>query len=362
MSTPSRPQHTSTRQRGIPRRAALAAVAASVLGASATLATVAQAEPPQRSAAGQPESASAGAARHGSAFTALPGAEVFPESIAIDHATGVYYVGSVKDGTIFRGQVGSDTVSVFSKSGADGRTIANGLALDGNRLIVLSRQTGKVYAYDTRNGAHLATLDNGLGATGTFLNDISVTQDGTAYLTDSVNPWLYRMTRTASGGYRLEKFLDFTGTPLHYISAPGAAGINVNGITATPDGRHLIVAKRNENALYRITLADRSVEKVQLPAGALETPDGIFLRGRTLYAAQNTPRSVAVLHFSADYRSATAGTPLTDPSFRFPTSAAVHGNRLLVVNAQFDSKGSPAAVSGPNPPVLPFGVTTLRLH
>lgn len=344
----------------IPRRKAtrraLAVVAASVVAAGGLVAVAQGAEPSHQPAA--PRTVSAHQSSH---FTALPGAEVFPESVAIDHATGVYYVGSVKDGTVFRGRVGSSKVTVFSRSGADGRSIANGMALDGNRLIVLSRQTGKIFIYDTRNGAHLATLDNGRGASGTFLNDITVNKDGTYYITDSINPWLYRVSPPASG-YKLEKFLDFTGTPLKYVTAPGAAGINVNGITSSPDGRYLIVAKRNENALYRITLATKSVEKITLPGGALETPDGIFLRGRTLYAAQNTPRSVAVLHFSADYAAAEPGKPHTDPSFRFPTAAAVHRDKLLVVNAQFDSKGSPAAVSGPNPPVLPFGVTTLPLH
>ncbi|WFB10893.1 SMP-30/gluconolactonase/LRE family protein [Streptomyces sp. LX-29] len=356
-TTPSTPPRAVSRRAfalGSAAAAAVATVAAVGVGGPGAAAYAAPARARRAPGADGPAA--------GSSFIPLPGAEVFPESIAVDQAGGTFYVGSVKDGTIFRGKVGSDRVTVFSPSGADGRAIANGIALAGDRLIVLSRQTGRIYVYDTRTCDHLATLDNGLGGSGTFLNDLAVHRDGSAYVTDSINPWLYRMVPTGTG-YRLERSLEFAGTPLQYVTAPGAAGINVNGIVATPDGRFLIVAKRNENALYRITLASRRVDRVLLPAGALETPDGIFLSGRTLYVAQNTPRSVAVLCFTdGDYAAATVRASIADPTFRFPTSVALHRDRLLVVSAQFDSKGSPAAVSGPNPPVLPFGVTEVPLR
>src|SRR4029450_11137202 len=35
-------------------------------------------------------------------------------------------------------------------------------------------------------------------------------------------------------------------------------------------------------------------------------------------------------------------------------------NKLLVVSSQFDTAGSPAAVSGTQPPVVPFWVTEIR--
>jgi hypothetical protein len=46
-------------------------------------------------------------------------------------------------------------------------------------------------------------------------------------------------------------------------------------------------------------------------------------------------------------------------SFRFPTSVAKIRDRLIVVSAQFDTKGSPAAVSGDSPPKQPFWATEL---
>ncbi|SMD26321.1 SMP-30/gluconolactonase/LRE family protein [Kibdelosporangium aridum] len=289
--------------------------------------------------------------------TPLPGAQVFPESIAIDPRTGVYYVGSVKEGTIFRGKVGSGQVEVFSPAGADGRDIANGLALRGDTLVVLSRQSGVIRSYDTRSGTLLSTVDNGLGSSGTFLNDLTIAPDGSAYVTDSINPWLYRITWHGRQ-MRLEKFMDFTGTPVVYVRAPGAAGINLNGIVSSADGRYLVVSKRNENALYRITLPGKQVSRVTVPAGVLETQDGLFLRGQTLYAAQNLPENVVALRLTYDFSAATPVHTYTDPNYMFPTAVAVHGRWMLVISSQFDSLGSPAAVSGTEPPELPFRVTT----
>jgi hypothetical protein len=154
--------------------------------------------------------------------------------------------------------------------------------------------------------------------------------------------------------------LRFEGTPLTYVNAPGAEGINVNGIVATSDGRYLIIGKRNENRLFRVDLESREVVPVNMPAGMLNTPDGLFLEGNTLYVAQNLPKSIAVVKLSSDFSHAELERTINHPTFAFPTSVARYKNRLLVVSSQFDTAGSPAAVSGTQPPVLPFWVTQLR--
>jgi len=144
---------------------------------------------------------------------------------------------------------------------------------------------------------------------------------------------------------------------VRYRTAPGAEGINVNGIAASAGGHNLVIGKRNDNALFHIDLRTRRVRRVALPAGAVTTPDGLVLRGRTLYVVQNTPSAVKVLRLSRDYATAAVRATITDPSFAFTTGAAVHYDRLLVVSSQFDTLGSPAAVTGTAPPTLPFWVS-----
>jgi len=289
----------------------------------------------------------------------FPGDQVYPESVTIDQASGTFYVGSVKEGTIFKGRVGTPKIEEFSPAGADGRTMANGLFYARDLLIVLGRQSGQIFVYDTKTGGLVTRLHNGLqGTDQTFLNDVTFAPDGSAYVTDSVNPVLYRVKPVNGGSrYELEEFVSFKNTPVTYIKAAGAPGINLNGIVVTADGRYLILAKRNENALFRLDLTNRAVTPIQMPKGMLNTPDGMFLQGETLYVAQNLPKAVAVVKLSESYTRAALERNIPHPTFAFPTAVARYQNKLLVVSAQFDTLGSPAAVSGPNPPVLPFWVS-----
>lgn len=291
----------------------------------------------------------------------LPGTQTYPESVTVDHAAGAYYVGSVKEGTIFKGQVGQSKIEVFSPAGADGRVMATGMFFAKDRLIVAGRQTGLIFIYNTQDRRLISKLDNGLRTGQTFLNDTTFARDGSAFVTDSINPVLYRVSPGSNGQYELQEFLKFEGTPVKYINAQGPAGINVNGIVATDDGRYLIIAKRNENALYRIDLQSREIVPVKMPENMLDTPDGMYLQGDTLFVAQNNPRSVAVVRLAPDFASASLERSIAHPTFAFPTSVAVHQNKLLVVSSQFDTKGSPAAVSGDRAPVVPFWVSELPL-
>ena len=292
--------------------------------------------------------------------TFLDSANVYPESVTVDQSSGTFFVGSVKEGTIYKGKIARPILEVFSPGGADGRSIATGMFFANDRLIVVGRQTGLIFVYDTRNGRLISKLDNGLRTGQTFLNDTTFAPDGSAYVTDSINPVLYRVVPTASGQYLLQEFLKFEGTPVTYVNAPGAAGINVNGIVVTADGRYLIIGKRNENRLFRIDLRSREIVPLNMPAGMLNTPDGLFLDGNTLYVAQNLPKSIAVVKLSSDFTQAELERTINHPTFAFPTSVARYKNRLLVVSSQFDTAGSPAAVSGTQPPVVPFWVTEMR--
>jgi sugar lactone lactonase YvrE len=291
----------------------------------------------------------------------LPGNQVYPESVTIDQKTGTFYVGSVKEGTIFKGRVATSKIEVFSPAGADGRTMANGLFYAQDRLIVLGRQSGQIFVYDTESGRLITRLHNGLrGTDQTFLNDVTFAPDGSAYVTDSVNPVIYRVKPVNGGSkYELEEFLKFESAPITYTKAAGAPGININGIVVTADGRYLILAKRNENALFRLDLKNREVTPIEMPKDMLNTPDGMFLQGEILYVAQNIPKAVAVMKLSENYTRAALERNVRHPAFAFPTAVARYQNKLLVVSAQFDTKGSPAAVSGPNAPVLPFWVAEI---
>ncbi len=277
---------------------------------------------------------------------ALPGETVFPEGVAVLPGPDYFYVSSTDDGTIFRGQLQHPEAEVFLPGGHDGRAMAVGLAVDEDHgiLYVSGGNTGMVWAYDVRTRELL-----GQGANGheqTFINDVAVTPDGSAYFTDSFQPVIYRMTGAATGEAVFEEWLDLNETPIEYQD-----GFNLNGIVAAADGAYLIVVHSSTGTLYRINAEDGATVQIDLGDGNVQAGDGLVVRGNTLMAVQNAFGQVTTVRMSEDFASGTVWSHLAHPSFRTPTTAAILGDRLLVVNAQFSARGGM--------PVLPFSVSSI---
>ena len=192
----------------------------------------------------------------------LPGNAVFPEGIAYDQRSGSVFVSSTTDGTIFRGDVTSETLTQFLAGNTDGRTTAIGLAVDDRRPAVRRRRRNRT-RLRLRRSDRCAARETGDGASPTFINDIVIAPDGSAYATDSQSPFIYRIVSDAAGNFSLERWLNFTGTA--FVSQPG---FNANGIEVTPNGRYLVVIQieyrkalphrhRDEGGRRRSTSADR---------------------------------------------------------------------------------------------------------
>jgi hypothetical protein len=276
----------------------------------------------------------------------LPGNAVFPEGIAFDERSGNFYVGSTTDGSIFRGHVSEPTASPFIP-GTTGAFSTIGLELDNEgRLYAAGGPTGTARVYDASTGALLHVFTSG---TGGFLNDLVVANTGDVFVTDSFRPVLWRIPAAAivpsATPAALEPWLDLTGTPIQY-----AAGFNLNGIVATPDGRYLVVTQSNTGELFRIELATKEVVQIDL-GGEAVNGDGIELRGRTLYAVASG--LIAKVQLAGDFLSGEVVSRTGDPSFRSPTTIAIARGRLLVVNSQFDRRGPGLT------PDLPFTVSSI---
>jgi Cu-Zn family superoxide dismutase len=280
----------------------------------------------------------------------LPGEQVFPEGIALNEATGDFFVGSTTDGTIFRGNVAEpgEEAEVFLEPGGDGRSTAVGMKVDPEgRLFVAGGDTGRIFVYDTNTGELVGSFSNDQEMT--FVNDVALTPDSSAYFTDSRNPELYRVLPNPDGGYEFEPFLSFEATVLEYDE-----GINLNGIAASEDGRYLVTVKSNTGELYRIDPGTEEVSLIDTGGADLTSGDGVLLDGQTLYVVRNRQELIVPIELSEDFSSGVAGENFTDESFMFPTTIAKVGDRLLAVNAQFDRRDG-------RDPELPFDVTSIPI-
>jgi Cu-Zn family superoxide dismutase len=283
----------------------------------------------------------------------LPGDEVYPEGIAYDDATGLFYTGSTTSGTVFQGDTGTGDVTVLSENDPN-RVSAVGMKIDGaGHLIVAGGGTNLVSVLNAESGQPVSIFSGAFETT--FLNDVAVAPNGDAYITDSMNPVLYRIAaENIEAGGDLEQFVDFTGTVFEY-GEPGS--FNANGIVITDDGAYAIIVNTGAGQLFRVNLTSASgdVSEIAIDGEPVVNGDGMALEGQTLYVMRNAIATVVRLELDTDLTTATELDSFTDPSFAFPTTMAlVGGTQMLLVNSQFDRQQT-------GDPVLPFWVSLIDI-
>jgi Cu-Zn family superoxide dismutase len=277
----------------------------------------------------------------------IPGAAVFPEGIALERGGHDFFVSSTTDGTIFKGNVRQPALAPFAPGGADGRTTAIGLKSDDHgRLFVAGGGTGKAWVLSTRDGSTIKALDSHPGSSPTFVNDVALTR-GYAYFTDSQRPVILRVARSGATIGELEPWLDLTGTPFAY-----ADGFNANGIVSLDGGRLLVVVQSNTGKLFRIDTRTREVSQIDLGGATVTNGDGLVAQGSHVYVVRNADKLIVDVRLRRNRRAGRVVGSTTSYALMFPTTAALLGNRLLVVNSQFDKQGGT--------PVLPFTVASVR--
>ncbi|CAN5124665.1 hypothetical protein BH18ACT5_BH18ACT5_12200 [soil metagenome] len=260
----------------------------------------------------------------------LPGA-TSAEGIATG-AGSTFYAGDLFAGDIFRGDLSSGEVDLFIDAPA-GR-MAVGLKADVAHalLFVAGGFTGQAYVYNLTTGATIATYQ--LGA---FINDVVVTKDA-AWFTDTAQARLYRVPIGPNGELGAASTLVVTGP-----AADTSFDFNFNGITATANGKTLIVSHSGLGALF--TVDPVTGESARIEGVSVPSVDGILLEGGRLYAVQNFLNQVAKVDLSSDLSSGEVEAVITSPHFQVPTTVARHGSRLAVVNAKFDTGFPPTATS-----------------
>ncbi|MFG2049750.1 superoxide dismutase [Micromonospora sp. NPDC048935] len=255
-----------------------------------------------------------------------------PEGIA---TAGRYaYVGSRATGAIQRLDLVTGQGTTI---GAATGTPSLGLKIDPRgRLFVAGGTAGDARVLDTRTGRVLASYQ--FATTPTFVNDVVLTPDA-AYFTDSNRPVLYRLPLGRGGA--LPPADGFTTIALTGAYAQVGTGVNLNGITTTPDGSALIVVQSNTGTLYRVDPATGATTVVDVPGYTFTNGDGLLRRGRTLYVVQNSLNQIAVATLNHTGTGGTVTGTITDPSFDVPTTVAEALGRLYLPNGRFTTPPTP---------------------
>src|SRR5918994_479848 len=208
-----------------------------------------------------------------------------PEGIATGRGDS-FYVGSIPTGDIYKGSLrtGDGDILVDARAGRS----ATGIKVDRrNRLFVSGARTGQAYVYDARTGDELETYElftppspaPPLPPT-TFINDVVVTRSA-AYFTDSVNQQLYVVDFGKRGALPdTARTLPLTGA-LEYDANPGT--FELNGITATRNGKRLIAIQSRTGQLFSIDPSTGATKQITLiGTEPLEFGDGILRHGKRL--------------------------------------------------------------------------------
>lgn len=244
-----------------------------------------------------------------------------------------FYVGSLADGRIARGDVRTGTMEVFVSSPVVAPAV--GLKADERHdlLWVAGGPSGKAGVYDLDSGAAVTSLT--LTTAPTFINDVTVTRNA-AWFTDSVSPVLYKVPVAKNGTVGQPVTVPLTGPAGEYA----AGQFNLNGIASSADGRTLVAVNSFKGELYAIDAATGASTLIDLGGASVASGDGILLEGRTLYVLKNgtapgTTNEIVVVKLDLKRSKGEVVRTITSPLFETATTVAKVGDVLVAANAQF---------------------------
>lgn len=259
--------------------------------------------------------------------------DLFPEGIAYDPKTEQFFLGSIpKKKIIAIGKDGSE--SDFAKSGQDGLSECLGLKVDAQRrrLWALSYdgkwsgdKTAYVHIFDIESKKLIKILSAEKGKFPAF-NDLVLTEDGGAYITDCIGNAVYHVTPD------LEKIEMFVRSDELLRSA--------NGIQISTDQSFLYVASETKG----IILLDIVTKNLEPIANRLSIDskviDGLMFYKNSLIGILN-PGFDPKFHCIVRYFLSNDGKEITgaviidknNPLFGMPTTGVIAGDNLYCLAA-----------------------------
>ena len=263
----------------------------------------------------------------------------YPEGIAYDSISNVYFISSARLGSI--GKVtpaGLYTVLIDDpkfkssyglKVHPDGKQLFACVA-DANYSVYTSPDTRKkmsrLVVIDIASGKKISDIDLSTLVKGDhFANDLTFDNNKNAYVTDSFANVIYKVTPDGKASV-------FADSPLFKTK-----GVGLNGIVYHPSG-YLLSVSSGTGAIYKISMANPSqVSKVKTEQFFLNG-DGLVLKdNKDLIVVQNGG-SDKIYNLTSDDNWATAklsASTLVADRFTYPSTAVKANDKIWVMNANF---------------------------
>jgi len=270
-------------------------------------------------------------------FTLQPDPAANPEGIAYQARTRSFFVSITGDGAIYRGTLDSDTVAPFIP-GAAGQS-AVGLKVRGNMLYVAGGMTGTITVYNLTTKQAIATFQTGAGG---FLNDLVVTRNGDAWVTDSFRPTLWHVTgKQVRAGGGTPQAIDLSAA---FGTTPGE--FHANGIVALNSHRFVVVDSTT-GTLQRINIRNGAATISAITGVTLPGGDGMIRdRGRLVVVQGGPPAQLSFVKLTRSGRQGSTTATRTSTNLRGPSTVARARKLYLVVNADFATSTKPFTVAG----------------
>ena len=279
---------------------------------------------------------------------------LFPETVVHDAARDRLLVGSFRRGAIYAVDDAGGATAIVDEprlcsvlgiaiDEARGRVWAvnSDLGASAKPSAAGAKKLAAVGVYDLSTGEPLLYVDLAPLAPGPhLLNGIALDADGSAYVTDSFAPVIYKV-RADGEATVFAKSERFEG-----------AGINLNGVVVHPDG-YLLVVKKSDGQLFKVPLDHPEALSGVAVSTRFVGGDGLLLvDDRSLVIVANkTPDAAtnAVFALSTDDGFASARVDgRIDLGDVYPTTAVQRGGGVYVVHSRLNEliQGAPEVREG----------------
>ncbi len=260
-------------------------------------------------------------------------ARQYPEGIAYSAQLDRFLITSIpfgKIGTVSKAGVYADLLTAPELIAAIGMKVA------GNRVFVCNSDQGRSVRSTpatTRQLAELLVFNLNTGvlerrtdldallpdADPNFANDVTLAPDGTAYVTDSFSPVIYKVNPDGTASILVRDNVKL-----------GSSGFGLNGIAYHPNG-FLIVANAGQGKLYKVDLQNSNAVTEITGTGALPG-DGLTLLNNDLYVVTGGNR-VAQVRSTDNWQTASIIKFDATGYLGATTSVAVN-NQIYTLNAR----------------------------